>query len=314
MKSCRLKNIVLLGVLSISLSMCSSGYQESDFVKQVIKEFTVADSLLDGNNEELDVIVFSGQSNATGIGRMNYLEKKISDEEYQVYENGFSHVLTNFYVDNGRNKSDEFTTVKLGQGIKQYYFGPELELAKQLNDDSSRRHVIVKYSYSGTYLYGQWYDRDQNHVGPLYTALINFTKTSLDYLIKKNYKPNLKALCWMQGEYDGLDSNYADKYDENLTEFVSNFRNDLKGYAQQAIHFIDGAILNDPSQWPYYKEVNDNKIKYSNTSDLNHYIDTNAYGLHTNEEPSDKPDLAHYDCLSYLKLGELFADEVKKIH
>ena len=41
-------------------------------------------------------------------------------------------------------------------------------------------------------------------------------------------------------------------------------------------------------------------------------IDTNKYGLTCSNEPIDAPDLAHYDSLSQLRLGNLFAEELIK--
>ena len=43
-----------------------------------------------------------------------------------------------------------------------------------------------------------------------------------------------------------------------------------------------------------------------------HLIDTNAEGLTAQNEPEENPDRAHYDSLSEIKLGHLFAAEVLK--
>ena len=43
---------------------------------------------------------------------------------------------------------------------------------------------------------------------------------------------------------------------------------------------------------------------------MNVLIDTNAEGLTAQNEPEDAPDRAHYDSLSEIKLGHLFATEV----
>ncbi|MCF0116631.1 MAG: hypothetical protein HUJ61_01120, partial [Bacilli bacterium] len=147
----------ILTITALSLTSCSK-YKETEFGKTVIKDFSVADTLEKGNSQELEVVILSGQSNATGIGDKNILKTKTSDEEYKVYEDGFSNVLINYFVDNGINRSNEFVITKIGQGLTTGNFGPELELAKKLSEDESKKYVILKYSYSGTCLYGQWYD------------------------------------------------------------------------------------------------------------------------------------------------------------
>ena len=43
---------------------------------------------------------------------------------------------------------------------------------------------------------------------------------------------------------------------------------------------------------------------------LDYMIDTIGAGLTYDQEPTNSPDLAHYDALSELKLGELFADAI----
>ena len=48
------------------------------------------------------------------------------------------------------------------------------------------------------------------------------------------------------------------------------------------------------------------------SSPLNILIDTIAEGLDTTQEPYDIPDIPHYDSLSELKLGNLFAEELGK--
>ena len=41
-------------------------------------------------------------------------------------------------------------------------------------------------------------------------------------------------------------------------------------------------------------------------------IDTISEGLTTSKEPYEQPDIAHYDSLSQIKLGHLFAEAIMK--
>ena len=106
----------------------------------------------------------------------------------------------------------------------------------------------------------------------------------------------------------GYNEGYYQVYYDNLVEFVGNVRTDLKELAgNKDVPFIDAGINNSP-QWQYYRKVNEAKQQFANDSENNIYIDTIAAGLHTNQEPTDTPDTAHYDSESQLQLGHLFAE------
>ena len=82
----------------------------------------------------------------------------------------------------------------------------------------------------------------------------------------------------------------------------------------QNIYFIDAGISSSPYCLPAYDLVNDAKVKFSELSELNIYFSTIANGLTTLYEPDYDPDLGHYDSLSEIKLGHLFAQEIVKIY
>ena len=56
--------------------------------------------------------------------------------------------------------------------------------------------------------------------------------------------------------------------------------------------------------------VNNSKQIVSDLSEMNVLIDTNACGLVCDQEPEEAPDMPHYDSLSQIKLGNLFAEQV----
>ena len=125
------------------------------------------------------------------------------------------------------------------------------------------------------------------------------------------YIPTVKAFCWMQGEGDAWDGYYQD-YLTNLTTFASNIREDFKQFTNNVeVPFIDAGISNS-KQWQFYRKVNEAKQEFAALSDNNIYIDTIEAGMHTNEEPFDEPDTAHYDTESEVMLGKLFAENFEK--
>ena len=140
--------------------------------------------------------------------------------------------------------------------------------------------------------------------GELYEAAINFTKTSLDYLISKNYDIQIDAICWMQGESDA-NPTLSKRYYTNIKNFVKFLRRDLSSY-QKTIDFIDAGISDSP-YWTQHERVNNAKLKFSNEDEHNYYFDTIDAGLHYNQEPVEGPDMAHYDSESEILLGKLFA-------
>ena len=113
----------------------------------------------------------------------------------------------------------------------------------------------------------------------------------------------------MQGESDAI-GRVADKYYDNQKRFVSFLREDLDKYADDGkIYFIDAGIQAGDI-FPRYEVVNEAKAKLASESELNLYFSTIDEGLTTDLEPEENPDLAHYDSMSELKLGHLFAEYI----
>ena len=80
--------------------------------------------------------------------------------------------------------------------------------------------------------------------------------------------------------------------------------------AEQGIAFVDAHIAANPMYWVYYEGVNRGKDAVAAKSPINVVIDTNAAGLTCAGEPEETPDMAHYDSLSEIKLGHLFAEQL----
>ena len=95
--------------------------------------------------------------------------------------------------------------------------------------------------------------------------------------------------------------------------FIEDIRKNFKKYASDdGIAFIDASIADNPVYWVYCELVNKSKRMVSEVSSMNVLVDTIANGLSCSEEPEETPDMAHYDSLSELKLGHLFAEEIVK--
>lgn len=256
-----------------------------------------SDSIPDGEGQNINVILLAGQSNAHGCAYTEILESKLEVIEYEKYVNGFDVYLN--YVITGQSYSNGFIRTSLSIERPDFMFGPEIGLAEKLAEDSEK-YCIVKVAYGGTNLHTQWNPSSHD----LYDVFIKFVNDCTTHLSEKNYNVNILALCWMQGESDACPK-YAPNYLANTRNFVTAAREELGDFT-----FIDAGISDSP-YWGEYQVINNAKIAFSNESNNSFFIDTIAEGLTYNQEPSpESPDLAHYDSLSQIKLGHLFANTI----
>ena len=197
----------------------------------------------------------------------------------------------------------------LGQGNYEGAFGPEIGIAEATHETHAGKLFLIKYACGASNLKDDWAKKDS----PMYGRFVKFVKDKMQLLKDMGYLPTIKAMCWMQGEGDSYEGYYQEYY-ENTKQFVGNLREEFKELSgNKDFPFIDAGINNskDPSSgallWQYYEEVNAAKKRFADESDNNYYIDTIAAGLHTDKEPFNKPDAAHYDSESQVQLGKLFA-------
>ena len=266
----------------------------------------------------VNVVVISGQSNAVGCTRAKFITNSMGADRYQEYMSGYKDVQIAYdcwtkdegpkYYSQNKSKNDDFVKVMLGQGNSLLTFGPEIGIAEALHEEFANKLFIIKYACGASNLKDDWTKRDS----PMYGRFIEYVKKQMDNLKNKGYLPTIKAFCWMQGEGDSYEG-YYDLYYENTKEFVGNVREDLKELGgDKEIPFIDAGISNS-KLWQYYRKVNEAKQKFAGDSVSNFYIDTIGEGMHTNEEPFDEPDTAHYDSESEVLLGKLFAQTFKSL-
>lgn len=299
--------IVLLFVLcSISCS------DVTDYSLNMNTNYPICDNIPLGNGQKTKVIILLGQSNASGCSIVEYLKLNTTAEEFNKYEQGFNNIYINYCIDDHLFSSNgKFVNVDLTCGCGNGFFGPEVGMSEILSSEFSNETIfILKYTMSGYSLNHHWLNNRKR--GDIYDACIKYLYTYLDFLITKNYNISVDAICWMQGESDTTNEK-GKLYYNNQKAFVSYLRSDLAKYNQN-IYFIDAGISSSPYCLPAYDLVNDAKFKFSELSELNIYFSTIANGLTTLYEPDYDPDLGHYDSLSEIKLGHLFAQEIVKIY
>ena len=274
--------------------------------------FTIGDTLPDGEGKEAVVILLGGQSNASGCSRDDYLKENADAEKYAEYERGYDNVYINYYA-TGTNESRGFVKCSVRQGEAGGHFGPELGLAERLSERRpDETFFIIKCAWGGTNLFEQWLSpATLNVTGPLYRGFVQYVNQSLDFLISKNYSIKIEGMCWMQGESDSFSEKNGTDYKRHLSNFIKDIRAEFSEYAaEDGIAFIDAEIADNPVYWVFCDLVNESKRAVSELSPMNVLIDTNAEGLTCDTEPVENPDRAHYDSMSQIKLGHLFAESL----
>jgi hypothetical protein len=273
--------------------------------------FTINDTLPDGNGKEATVILLGGQSNASGCSLDGYLKKNVSAEKYAEYQNGFDNVYINYL--SGANMSQAFVKCASLQGELPGSFGPELGLAEKLSQMyPDRTFFIIKCAWGGSNLYSEWLSpSSKGRTGKLYKQFEAFVETSIEYLVSKNYDVKIAGMCWMQGESDAVAVDTSEDYGTHLDNLIKDVREKFADYASEnGIAFVDAYIAANPAYWVYYKAVNQGKQEVAERSELNVVVDTVTAGLTCDKEPEGAPDMAHYDSMSQIKLGHLFAEEL----
>ena len=301
--------IAAAAVLLIGLG-CFFGVQ--NYLKNRIT-YHIEDTLPDGKGQRATVIILAGQSNASGCSLDEYLQKNVSEEKYAEYKNGYGNVYINYL--SGMNLSQGFVKCSTLQGELAGGFGPELGLAEKLHEMyPDETFFIVKCAWGGTNLNTQWLSPSSKGVtGQLYKNFVAFVETSVEYLISKNYDVKIEGMCWMQGESDAYPVEIATAYGDNLERFITDIRKEFSEYAaDDGIAFIDAYIAANPMYWVYYQSVNLCKDEVASLSPMNDVVDTIEAGLTCSQEPEGAPDMAHYDSLSEIKLGHLFAEHLAK--
>lgn len=273
------------------------------------------------NGKRVDVVIISGQSNATGCSHSELLTASMGEEKHAEFLMGYEDIQIAYdcwtkdfpagggYTFFSQNTSlhNDFVKVELGQGNGIGTFGPEIGIAESMHEKYGNKLFLIKFACGASNLKDDWAKRNS----PMYSKLIDYVKLQMNNLTKKGYAPTIKAFCWMQGEGDSY-PNYHNVYLDNLREFVSNIRTDLKKLAgNKELPFIDAGISN-ASLWQYWRQVNSAKMTFAEESENNIYINTIAAGLHTNREPYYNIDEAHYDSDSEVLLGRLFAREFER--
>lgn len=274
------------------------------------------------------VLILAGQSNAVGVGHVEYLPRHFSAEKVAEMTAGYPLVQINYFSHDIRSGGFVSTGLNCAELTKDT-FGPEVGMAELLHDRyPDEEFFIVKAAVGATSMWRDWispscgdgYDpqsyADQvesvtyavDHGLPLipgwcYNELVKITRESLETLEARGYEPEIKAFCWMQGEADACAPETVAEYNRRFTAMISDFRAALAPYTAD-MRVVDAGVS---TVWPHYVELNTIKAQYAAAHE-GVYLDTIAAGLTTLKEPEGAVDHYHYDSDSTVQLGQMFAN------
>lgn len=244
----------------------------------------------------VDVVILSGQSNMGGRGNVEEAKNFLSENDYKQVKNGIESIY--IFSCNDITKMNQglafrsYSKVSFGCSVIDELFGPEVGFALEYQK-TKKQLALIKYSVWGESIE---YFIDSRDISGLMKAYI---LACLKELIENGYYPNIRAVCWMQGETDCEDFYSAKYYYTNEKSLIKYLRNDFNNN----LLFIDARVTDWQLLNPhcFQNEVNQSKEKISSEDDLCFLIDST--GL------KKCFDCAHYDTPSTIELGRRFARE-----
>lgn len=293
--------------LVLSMLLCACGNSSSPTTNH-----TTIDSTSSEEAKKVDVIFLAGQSNMEGHTHISELQKKLTPTQFQYYSSEMTTRIK-FYCDNGKNKSNGFTKVYLGQGFNASRYGPEIGIAETLEKANLKREVIlIKFCLGGTNIYSDWKSfssSTSNSGSKLFNEFLDFGDTAIAELEDMGLEVNLRGLCWMQGESDATQDRMTEKYEEYEKNLFDDIYQYFEDKVEDEFHIFD-AYISDCSTWKNYAAINQAKENNAAKNPNHHIIDTLSEGLKYDSEPTSGVDYFHYDSLSMIKLGQLFGEQI----
>lgn len=259
------------------------------------------------------VIILSGQSNMFGSGKIADITKdSVGENRYKKLSNPINNVK--ILMSEG-NSLDDFKPIQLGEGhIWKDSFGPELGVAEYFAEKYKDETVyVIKYALSGTRLWDTWVspsrtDRDATEA---YNNLIKLVDNGLQILTDANLNPKIVGFCWMQGESDTVVEEAFLNYYVNQCALAKDLREryNEKSYGDY-MNFVDAKI---GPYWTFGGFVNEAKLQFRNDDTAHNFLlDTQAPNLVVEgvDGLTRLEDDIHYDSISVLKLGQMFAEQI----
>lgn len=231
---------------------------------------------LNAETSPLPVIVFAGQSNMVGKGRVSELPPELSVPQSKAW---CWEGKSNSWVPLIPGKS-------AGGGSS---FGPEISFAAAWGKPMG----IIKFAVSGTDLADAW---DVDRPEGLYDKLRNLVLKA-----KADSRPiEIVGMIWMQGEKDSKSAEMASAYSKNLQRLIERARKDFQS---PNMIFVAGRVNPPRDKYPYAQTVRAAQVS----------CPLPRYGwINLDDQPQNKGGL-HYTSAGLIEMGRRFAAKLSEI-
>ncbi|MUU77208.1 sialate O-acetylesterase [Winogradskyella endarachnes] len=232
-------------------------------------------------NKEYYVIYLAGQSNMAGLGNVSQLTDKTLPNNVSFF---------NYSTDTKLNSLP-------------YNFGPEVGLAKKLNEKfPNLNFIFIKYAISGSSI-SEWLPNVESQIernidfGEIYLNFLKMSKSITD-----NYKTQNLAFIWMQGEADACYKNTSKSYETYLKSLIDRVRKDFNN---DNLPFIFGKVNTEHKIFKFVPEIQQAQLHINSLITNTYLIDTDNL-----EKLNDN---IHYSTQGQLDLGKAFGTTVNEL-
>lgn len=262
-------------------------------------------------NKVVDVILYGGQSNASGQGYVKNIPADFKTDTtvlfyYSKYLKGKGTVETWLPLSQASETADKFgAELSLGTELHQLY--PEKQFA------------IIKHALSGSNLYQQWNPgtdvADSAAFGAEFRKFIHTVELGMQKLRDAGYQPRIRAMAWQQGEGDARDiagMEHSRAYGTNFRHFILRVR---EQFNCPDMLFVYGCVI--PVPLPRFTGREEVRQAQANIDQHSGHalslkgaivVETDDLPLRCDEPNSPYPnDKVHFNTLGMLELGKRYA-------
>jgi len=187
-------------------------------MKKIITILLISLSLSLFSQENIDLFVWAGQSNA--MGQQGDAAQYPADTD-----NLDNQIRFNWDVLNGSD-SGLCTTMEpqdLGHYFTAGHFGPEVTFSRKLIH-AGYNPAIFKYTQGATSIHEHWLAPG---AGGMYDDMVTALNTAITALEAQGHTVTVRGFIWIQGESDSNTDARANAYNANLTNLINDFRNNV---------------------------------------------------------------------------------------
>jgi len=263
--------------------------------------FIIVTASLSFGKTDLLVFLLSGQSNMCGAGLVSELPEALKKKQ--------DSVLIYLASEGDASKIGKWMTLEPGFGSSMLAqgkpcFGLELTFGKTISDSlPGIKIAIIKDAVSGTYLAksdGWRPPSSGGSVGTLYSNMMKHIKDALGSLDTSKYTIHMGGFVWLQGEFDAMDNNYANDYENNLTNLINDIRDTLNTEDLPVIL----PMIDAQSIWTYNAKVRAADVAVRNKLENVDTLDTKGF----------ETDGIHYKAQGVIKIGRIAAERWLNMH